>query len=447
LRKKFSISNILGLQLFQVLRFVSFLIISAVFTRTELTKKDIGDFELLLFLASAVTFFWITGIIQSLLPLFNNNQSFIHRNTQQKSPELYNAFLLILFISFFITTLGFLLKNQIAFYKDGHPLPYATPLLLYIFFSSPSCLVEYIYLLYHKATHILVYGLITFTLQVIFVILPVQMGYGIEGGIWGLVIISAIRFVWVVVLLKKYSIPRVSPEFLKELIMLSLPLMLSTLLSGSSQYIDGLIVSAKFSPEKFAIFRYGAKEVPLVVTLASGLNNAMLTQFASMDKIKYGLLTLKKRSLRLMHILFPISILLLFFSDILFHLLFTRNFVQSSDIFMVYILLITSRLVFPQTILIGLKKNRVVMFSSILNIVLNIGLTLLMIPRYGIVGVAVATVIVYVVEKLVLIAYNYFKLGIKPNEYIPVGWYLFYSSLITLIFVLIDHRILVIRLY
>ncbi|HOK52142.1 MAG TPA: polysaccharide biosynthesis C-terminal domain-containing protein, partial [Bacteroidales bacterium] len=215
----------------------------------------------------------------------------------------------------------------------------------------------------------------------------------------------------------------------------------------SSQYIDGLIVSAKFSPEKFAIFRYGAKEVPLVVTLASGLNNAMLTQFASIDKIKFGLLTLKKRSLRLMHILFPISILLLFFSDILFHLLFTRNFVQSSDVFMVYVLLITSRLIFPQTILIGLKKNRVVMFSSILNMILNIALTLLMIPRYGIVGVAVATVIVYVIEKLVLVAYNYFKLGIKPNEYIPIGWYVFYSLLITLIFVLIDHRILVVRLY
>lgn len=447
MRKKFYISNILGLQLFQVLRFVSFLIISAIFTRTELSKKDIGDFELLLFLASAVTFFWITGIIQSLLPLFNNNQSFIHRIRQQKSPELYNAFLLILFISFFITAVGFLLKDEVAFYKDGHPLPYATPLLLYIFFSSPSCLVEYIYLLYNKATRILVYGLLTFTLQVIFVILPVQMGYGVEGAVWGLVVISVIRFIWLLVLVKKYSVPRVSPEFLKELTVLSLPLMLSTLLSGSSQYIDGLIVSAKFSPEKFAIFRYGAKEVPLVVTLASGLSNAMLTQFASMDKMKYGLLTLKKRSLRLMHVLFPISILLLFFSDILFHLLFTRNFVQSSDVFMVYILLITSRLVFPQTILIGLKKNRIVMFSSILNIVLNIGLTLLMIPRYGIVGVAVATVIVYVVEKLVLIAYNYFKLGIKPNEYIPVGWYVFYSSLITLIFVLIDHRILVVRLY
>ncbi len=87
------------------------------------------------------------------------------------------------------------------------------------------------------------------------------------------------------------------------------------------------------------------------------------------------------------------------------------------------------------------------MFSSILNMILNIALTLLMIPRYGIVGVAVATVIVYVIEKLVLVAYNYFKLGIKPNEYIPIGWYVFYSLLITLIFVLIDHRILVVRLY
>ncbi|MGC8803706.1 MAG: hypothetical protein ACP5PS_08050, partial [Bacteroidales bacterium] len=195
MRRKFYITNILGLQLFQVLRFVAFLIISAIFTRSELSKKDIGDFELLLFLASAVTFFWITGIIQSLLPLFNNNESFIHRSRQQKSPELYNAFLLLLIISFFITAIGFLLKNEVAFYKDGNPLPYATALLLYIFFSSPSCLVEYIYLLYNKASHILVYGLITFTLQIIFVILPVHIGFGVEGGIWGLVAISVIRFI------------------------------------------------------------------------------------------------------------------------------------------------------------------------------------------------------------------------------------------------------------
>jgi O-antigen/teichoic acid export membrane protein len=447
LPKKFYINNIAGLQIFQVLRFVAFLIISMVFTRIGLSKKEIGDYELLLFIASAVTFFWITGIIQSLLPLFNNNTSFIHRREQQKSPELFNAFLLLLFISLFITIIGFLIKNHIEVYKDAEPIPYTTPLLLYIFFSSPACLVEYIYLLYNKSMNILVYGLLTFTIQVIIVILPVKMGYGVDGAMWGLVAISVIRFFWLLFLLNKYSKWAVSPTFLKELTLLSIPLILSTLLSGSSQYIDGIIVSARFSPEKFAIFRYGAKEMPLVVTLASGLNNAMLTQFSSIDKIRYGLVTLKNRSLRLMHILFPISILLLFFSDIIFHALFTKNFVQSSDVFMVYILLITSRLLFPQTILIGLKKNRVVMWVSLISIILNVVLSLLMIPHYGIVGVAVATVIIFIIEKLILIGYNYFKLGIKPSDYIPVGWYLFYSFLITLIFVLIDHRILVVRLY
>jgi len=428
------------------MRFLAFLIISIVFTHTDLSKKDIGNFELLLFIASAITFFWITGIIQSLLPLFNNNQSFVLRPKDYKSPELFNAFVLITIISVFIALLGFIFKNNIQVYREAFPLPYATPLLLYILFSSPSCLVEYVYLLYNKANHIIIYGLISFTLQVFMVILPIEAGYSIDYGIWGLVVISILRFLWLLVLLKKYAIWKISVNFIKEHLMLALPLMLSTLLSGSAQYIDGIIVSAKFSPEKFAIFRYGAKEMPLVTTLASGLNNAMLNQFSSIERVKFGLLTLKKRSLRLMHILFPISIILLFLSDIIFPALFTRRFGQSSDVFMVYVLLIISRMVFPQTILIGLKKNKVIMWVSIIEIILNVGLTLLMIPRYGIVGVAVATVIIFVLEKIILIAYNYFKLDIRPDSYIPIGWYVFYSLFITLIFILIDHRILVVRL-
>ena len=218
--KKISISNILGLQIFQVMRFLAFLIISIVFTHTDLSKKDIGNFELLLFIASAITFFWITGIIQSLLPLFNNNQSFVLRPKDYKSPELFNAFVLITIISVFIALLGFIFKNNIQVYREAFPLPYATPLLLYILFSSPSCLVEYVYLLYNKANHIIIYGLISFTLQVFMVILPIEAGYSIDYGIWGLVVISILRFLWLLVLLKKYAIWKISVNFIKEHLML-----------------------------------------------------------------------------------------------------------------------------------------------------------------------------------------------------------------------------------
>jgi O-antigen/teichoic acid export membrane protein len=381
------------------------------------------------------------------MPLFNNNNSYPYRSehNKQKSPEIFNSFIILLFLSLLIAITGFLVKDHIQVYKGGEQLPYASYLLLYLLLSSPACLIEYIYLLYNQSEKIISYGLIVFSLQIVFVVFPVMLGYGLISGIWGLMFVTFLRFIWLIVLVNKYSELKLSWPFIKEHITLAFPLIISILLSGSAQYIDGIIVSAKFPPEKFAIFRFGAKEMPLVVTLAVGLNNAMLTQFNSKFRMKIGLLTLKKRSLRLMHILFPLSIMLLFFSNKIFPALFTDRFNQSADVFMVYLLLIISRLLFPQTILIGLKKTKIVMMASIIEIILNVGLTLLMIPTYGIVGVAVATVLIFLFEKIVLICYNYFKLGIKPNDYIPIPWYLIYSVIIVVLFVLIDHRIIMVR--
>lgn len=446
--KKSGISSIFGLQVFQVLRFVSFLIISIVFTKSTLSQKDIGDFELLLFIASAISFFWITGIIQSLLPLFNNNTSYVFRRhpALRKSPELFNAFLLILFISILLGLIFYFSRDFIEVYNNNEPLPYIGFLIAYLILSSPACLIEYFYMLYNKPQRILIYGFVSFVLQTLAVIVPVVLGYGLVAGIWGLVIVAALRFVFLLVLVFRYADLKFSPAFMREHLGLAWPLIISTLLSGSAQYIDGLLVSMHFSPEKFAVFRYGAKEMPLVITLASGLNNAMLTQFSQADRIQHSLLTLKKKSLRLMHFLFPISIMLMLFADRIFPAMFTKSFGQSSSVFMVYMLLIMSRLVFPQTILVGLKKTRTLMVVSLFEIVFNVVLTLLMIPDYGIVGVAVATVIVFSVSKIILIGYNYYKLKIKPWRYIPVTWFLVYSIIITTIFVLIDHQILVMRL-
>ncbi|MBA7585412.1 hypothetical protein ES708_27391 [subsurface metagenome] len=143
-----------------------------------------------------------------------------------------------------------------------------------------------------------------------------------------------------------------------------------------------------------------------------------------------------------MQYLFPISIIVMLFTRWLFPVMFNVNFIRSADVFLIYLLLIIPRLVFPQTILIGLKKTRVVLFGSFIEIVLNISLSLYLMQFYGLVGIALATTIVFVIEKIYLIAYNYFKLQIKPSEYIPVKFYLIYSLITIIMFVLIDHRII-----
>lgn len=123
--------------------------------------------------------------------------------------------------------------------------------------------------------------------------------------------------------------------------------------------------------------------------------------------------------------------------------MFNSEFQKSADIFLIYSLLIIPRLVFPQTVIVGRKKTHISLIAAILELAINIPLSLLMIKwGYKIVGVALSTFIVYTIGKAFLIGYLYFKMNIKPSEYIPVKLYAFYSILIAILFVLIDHRII-----
>ena len=442
LRKK--ISNIGSLQTIQILRFTTFLLISVIFTKSQISVADIGYYELALFIASAVSFFWVNGLIQSLLPLYNNNKTFrvTSVNKKSKSPELFNAFLLLTAFSILAFIFSILFRRAFHMFEGAKEIPFMNLIFVYILLSNPGHLVEYIYLLKNKPSGLMIYGFLSFGFQLVIVTVPVVMGYPMELAVWGLIVISVLRLFWLGLLLRRHARFRFSPGFIKEHISLGAPLIISSLLSGSAQYIDGVIISASYDAASFAIFRFGAKEFPLVILMANGLSNAMLPEFSTGEKVQQALHTIKVKSKQLMHLLFPMSIILLFFSKVIYITLFNPNFSRSADVFIIYLLLIVSRLVFPQTILIGLKKTKVVLIAAIVEIVLNVSLSLYLIKDYGLVGVAVATAIVFVLEKMILVGYNYFKLKIKPHEYIPVGIYLMYTTLLVVVFLLIDQRII-----
>jgi O-antigen/teichoic acid export membrane protein len=222
--------------------------------------------------------------------------------------------------------------------------------------------------------------------------------------------------------------------------------MFSALLSGSTQYIDSLVATIAFDAKDFAVFRYGCKELPFVVMMTSGLNNALIPAFSIKKNIPAVLEEIKRKSLRQMHILFPLSILVMIFSQVLYgKILFNSDFYASAGVFMVYQLMIISRVVFPQTILIGLKKTPILMWAAIIEIALNIPLSLFLVKYYGVVGIALGSGLIHILEKFILMWYNYRILYISPRTYTPLAWYIFYSILIGVVFILIDHKIIYIR--
>jgi O-antigen/teichoic acid export membrane protein len=449
LRKIKLIDNISGLQLFQLMKFTVFLIISIVFTKSHLTRAEIGSWEMFLFIAGLITFFWVTGIIQSLLPLYHRNRTYrkMGDNGEGKSPEIFNAFLLLCFFSLLIFAIGQALKNSFSVFNFTGNVPYLNLLLLYILFSSPVCLIEYIYLLNNRSYRIFQYGIYTFSLQLILVIAPLVLGKDLIWSVYGLLAVTAIRWVWLIILLRRYTEMKISARFMKEHLYLGLPLILTTLISGSAQYTDGIIVSAVYrDPGWFAWFRYGAKEFPLVLMLANGLSNAMLPEFSTRSQMKESLAKIKAKSRNLMHICFPATMIIMLFARWIYPRMFTPEYQKSADIFLIYSLLVIPRLVFPQTVIVGRKKTQISLIAAVLEIALNIPLSLLMIKwGYNIVGVAFATFIVYLIGKIFLIGYLWIKMKIKPFEYIPLKVYTLYSSLLIILFVLIDHRIIDIK--
>lgn len=428
-----------------MLRFAIFLIISIVYAKSQLSRAEIGSWELFLFFSNLLSFFWVTGLIQSLLPLYHRNRTYrrVGEYGEGKSPEIFNAFLLLSFFSLLVFVVGQSVKGFVS-----DKVPYINLLLLYLLLSNPVCLIEYIYLLNNRSHRIIQYGLITYTAQLILILVPFFAGKNIIWSVYGLLAITGIRWIWLIILLRRYTEMRISYEFMKEHLYLATPLIITSLISGSAQYIDGLILYTVFNDRAtFATFRYGAKEFPLVLALANGLSNAMLPEFSTRLQMKESLAKIKAKSKRLMHLLFPLAMLMLLFAKWIYPRMFTHEFIRSADIFMVYSLLIIPRLIFPQTIVIGRKKTHITLIAAIIEMAINIPLSIYLARDYGgdglgTVGVALATFFVYTIEKIFLAGYVWIKMKIKPSEYIPVRIYTVYCVLISILFILIDRKII-----
>jgi hypothetical protein len=444
-RLKF-IDNISGLQLFQLMKPVIFLVISIVFTKSHLTRGEIGSFEMFMFIAGFLSFFWVTGIIQSLLPLYHRNKTFrkTGENDGVKSPEIFNAFLLLCFFSLLFFAFGHSIKHNFSVFHFRGNVPFLNLLLLYVLLSSPVCLIEYIYLLNNRAYRIFQYGLYTFGAQMILIIAPIILGKDIIWSVYGLLLITGVRWIWLIILLRRYTVMKISPEFMKEHLYLAAPLILTTLISGSGQYTDGIIVSSVYQdPGWFVWFRYGAKEFPLVLMLANGLSNAMLSEFSTRSRMKESLAKIKVKSKRLMHILFPTTMVIMLFARWFYPRIFNPDFQKSADVFLVYSAMIIPRLIFPQTIIVGRKRTNISLIAALIELAVNIPLSLLMIKwGYNIVGVVLSTFISYTIGKTFLVGYLWIKMKIKPIEYIPLKVFAFYSFLLATLFILIDHRII-----
>ena len=432
MKKQFN--TISAFQFYQLVRYSTLILTGVVFTKTAVTQTEIGQYETFVFIAGAVSFFWLNGLQKALLPLTANQQN--------NKSHIFSAFVILQFFS--ILTSAFLYFLQPVFSSlllNGKDIPEIWLLIAFIVFGVPANLIENIYLIKNRKNAILLYSIVSFSVQLALVGIPAVLDLEITKILQGLVLSSILRYAWLWIVLVSYKETAYSHSFVKEHLKLGGPLIAATFLSGSAQFVDGFIVTSYFDEETFAVFRYGARELPLAMLLANALSNAMLPDFAKENFLKQNLLKLKESVTRLTKWLFPVTAVMLVISHPVFPVVFNQKFAESATIFNIYLLIIISRLLLPQTLLNGLKISGPIMIAAILELTLNVTLSFILVQFFGIAGIAYATFAAYLFEKIYLSIVVKKRLNVGLSEYIPVKLYSFYSVAIVVIFIFVEFVI------
>src|SRR5690606_32838328 len=103
-----------------------------------------------------------------------------------------------------------------------------------------------------------------------------------------------------------------------------------------------------------------------------------------------------------------------------FPIIFNPKFAESATIFNIYLLIIISRLLLPQTLLNGLQITKPIIIAALMELILNVSLSLILVKYFGINGIAFGTFIAYLFEKIYLTVQVKRKLQVSLYEYIPV---------------------------
>lgn len=392
------------------------LLSAVILVKLGISKDDISSYEWVLFFSNAISFFWSMGLRNGML---NYYPSINQGDRQSFLKSLMSGFLLV---SSAVAVAVLLLSLVFEMPYESY-LPYV---LMYMFFSVNGSLLEQIYLLEERSEEQFYYATFSYGLFLILVGLGAKW-QGVMGAIYALVFWAGLRFLFYA---SEYLKRRgnISMHTFYAFVSFSTPLILYVLMGNGMEYVDGFLVEHFFQKESFAVYRFGSRELPFNTILVSGLVTAAIP--IATASLSNSQKLIKKRIGRLMHFLFPVSIVLMFISPYLFQWFYSVDYAYSAEIFNIYLLIIISRVLVPQVFLYAYHENRVLLYIALVELIVNISLSIWFLHIFGLKGIAFATLIAYIVEKVILMIYSTVKLKIPVVSYLPLKPYAIYSILL-----------------
>ena len=411
-------------QSLQAFRLGASVLLSIVLVKLAFTKLEIGNFEWFLFLTNALSFFWFLVLLNAFKGYFPS------KSEEEKASLLTNLVVIFLGLAVVVVTALYFTSYGRELINQGSWIYFS----IFLIFGISASITEHILIVKEKSKSLFIYGFVSYSTYFIGLSTVAFLYHNVNLLFAFLAVWAILRFLYGIIIANKYGRWGWRITSALKFIAYATPLVLYVLLGGGMEYVDGYLVDVYYSRDEFTVFRYGARELPINTIFITAMVATMIP--LAVSNLNLTLIDLKARLNRLMHWLFPCSIIMILTSPFIFKAVYNEGFLKSAFVFNIYLLILCSRLVLPQVILYAKQKNSILMWVGLIELIVNIGLSLYLIKDYGILGIAFATVIAYIVQKVALVIYCKKELNINLSEYLNIKTHVLYSALLYLVFII-----------
>lgn len=418
-------------QFTQVVRQGLGVLIGILLVKLSFTQVQIGIYEMWMFLGLVFTLLCLTGSMQALGTLYHK------WHATDKLSGIWTVY--------GVSLLGcILLALSIWYFQDfllpllfkGTSVVALGPVLIFMVLHLTSGMIPYLLLVRNQHWKLF----LTYMVCMVLALVPAVIYVGthsksLEDLILMLLLGAVLEHSFLLYLLVKISIPRFVQRQLYHILRVVIPLTGLAGMGYAAQIFDTWLVNSVYQDAGiYAIFRYGARELPGAVALASAFTTAMVVLLTknyrkSLERIKSG-------TNRALWIFTPVAVVLMLSSHILFEWMYSDEFVASAIVFNCYLLIGISRWIFPQAILVARDHYWALTSISLIEAIVNIGLSIWWIRHFGLAGVALATVVAFLLEKVLMVSYVQIREHVPLQHYIPVRSFILSTCVLVGTFVL-----------
>lgn len=410
----------------------AYIFIALALPRLGLDATVIGEWEALLYLGYVLGFGWTTGLLQGFLVRMGVLPAELRLTFVRRAVALFAVVAVGL-----LSVAAVLYGPLFTFLQfDGPPTGWYFFFLL-LLSRWPGYCLEQAWLLLERRRLLLVYSVANAFALLLSLLLPLYLGYDLLTALGCLGAYAGAKAVGIAIYLLQLQPNSDDPTpTVRPWLETSRPLVSYATVAALITAVDPWIVNYWYNGDEaiFAIFRYGVRELPLLAALITGMT-AVAIPLIARDR-PAGLTLLRDQSRQLFHYVFALTATMMLTADYWWTLVFTETFAASLPIFRTFLLVVGCRLVFAMSVLTALSETRWLYLLSLLELLVNIIVSLLLAPHFGVLGIVGGTVIASYFHEFCLIWHLRTRQRIRWREYADLRWYLGYMAVLLLMYAL-----------